>query len=501
MINNILSLLIWVPIFSGLAILFYNKKDNFLNTYNIFINFLILVLSIFLLINFDQKDSSFQFVEKKEWITSLNIEYFLGIDGISALLIVLNTIIFFIVSIYNSTLNIKKSNQYYASFLIANGLTIGVFSSLDAILFYIFFEALLIPMFLIIGIWGGVDRVYASIKFFIYTFFGSVLLLIALIYINSQISSFSVLSFYDSKFSIKEQEWLFIAMAIAFAIKIPMFPFHTWLPDAHVQAPTSGSVVLAAILLKVGAYGFIRYVLPVVPIGAMSFNVYFIILSLVAIAYVGIVAISQNDMKKLIAYSSISHMGFVTLGFFIIFNLFNNSLNNGDIIISLSGSMYQIISHGFISAALFICVGSIYDRYKTKQISDLSGLLNQMPVYSWFFLFFALANCGLPGTSSFVGELLIIVSSFKVNFAYAFIASSTLIISAIYSLWLIKRVIYGEIKIKVDNCNYIDANITEKFILYILALIIIILGVYPDYIMSFMNMSLQNISANIIIKL
>ena len=501
MINNILSLLIWVPIFSGLAILFYNKKENYLNAYNIFINFFILILSILLLINFDQKDSSFQFIEKKEWITSLNIEYFLGIDGISALLIVLNTIIFFIVSIYNSTLNIKKSNQYYASFLIANGLTIGVFSSLDAILFYIFFEALLIPMFLIIGIWGGVDRVYASIKFFIYTFFGSVLLLIALIYINSQISSFSVLSFYDSNFSIKEQEWLFIAMAIAFAIKIPMFPFHTWLPDAHVQAPTSGSVVLAAILLKVGAYGFIRYVLPVVPIGAMSFNVYFIILSLIAIAYVGIVAISQNDMKKLIAYSSISHMGFVTLGFFIIFNLFNNSLNNGDIIISLSGSMYQIISHGFISAALFICVGSIYDRYKTKQISDLSGLLNQMPVYSWFFLFFALANCGLPGTSSFVGELLIIVSSFKVNFAYAFIASSTLIISAIYSLWLIKRVIYGDIKIKVDNCNYIDANITEKFILYILALIIIILGVYPDYIMSFMNMSLQNISSNIIIKL
>lgn len=501
MINNILSLLIWVPIFSGLAILFYNKKENYLNAYNIFINFFILILSILLLINFDQKDSSFQFIEKKEWITSLNIEYFLGIDGISALLIVLNTIIFFIVSIYNSTLNIKKSNQYYASFLIANGLTIGVFSSLDAILFYIFFEALLIPMFLIIGIWGGADRVYASIKFFIYTFFGSVLLLIALIYINSQISSFSVLSFYDSNFSIKEQEWLFIAMAIAFAIKIPMFPFHTWLPDAHVQAPTSGSVVLAAILLKVGAYGFIRYVLPVVPIGAMSFNVYFIILSLIAIAYVGIVAISQNDMKKLIAYSSISHMGFVTLGFFIIFNLFNNSLNNGDIIISLSGSMYQIISHGFISAALFICVGSIYDRYKTKQISDLSGLLNQMPVYSWFFLFFALANCGLPGTSSFVGELLIIVSSFKVNFAYAFIASSTLIISAIYSLWLIKRVIYGDIKIKVDNCNYIDANITEKFILYILALIIIILGVYPDYIMSFMNMSLQNISSNIIIKL
>ena len=499
MINNILSLLIWAPIFSGLLILIFNKKDNFLNLYSIFINFFIFLISIFLLINFDQNASGFQFIETKDWIPSLNIQYFLGIDGVSTLLIALNAIIFFIVSIYNSTLVIEKRNQYYASFLIANGLTIGVFSALDAILFYIFFEALLIPMFLIIGIWGGFDRIYASIKFFIYTFFGSVLLLIALIYINSQISSFSVLSFYDAKFTLKEEEWLFLAMAIAFAIKIPMFPFHTWLPDAHVQAPTSGSVILAAILLKVGAYGFIRYVLPVVPTGAMSFDIYFIILSLIAIAYVGMVAISQNDMKKLIAYSSISHMGFVTLGFFIIFNLFDNSLNSEDMIISLSGSMYQIISHGFISAALFICVGSIYDRYKTKQISDLSGLLNQMPVYSWFFLFFALANCGLPGTSSFVGELLIIVSSFKANFIFAFIASSTLVISAIYSLWLVKRVIYGEIKIKIDS--NIDANNIEKFILYLLALIVIIMGVYPDYIMSFMNMSLQNISENIIIKL
>jgi NADH-quinone oxidoreductase subunit M len=278
-----------------------------------------------------------------------------------------------------------------------------------------------------------------------------------------------------------------------------MFPFHTWLPDAHVQAPTSGSVVLAAILLKVGAYGFIRYVLPVVPIGAMSLDIYFIILSLIAIAYVGLIAITQNDMKKLIAYSSISHMGFVTLGFFIIFQLFEKTSNVDDLIISLSGSLYQIISHGFVSASLFICVGSIYDRYKTKKISDLSGLLNQMPVYSWFFLFFALANCGLPGTSSFVGELLIIISSFKANFIYAFISSSTLIISAFYSLWLVKRVIYGEIKIDLDK--NIDANNLEKLILFTLALIIIILGIYPDFIMNFMNTSLRHISETIIFKL
>jgi len=498
MIDNILSALIWIPIISGLLILFYNNKNSYLNIINISINLFVFILSILLLVSFNKNISDFQFIENFNWIPSLNIFYYLGVDAISVLLIVLNTLIFFIVSLYNSTLKIKKRTHYYASFLIANGLTIGVFSAIDAILFYIFFEALLIPMFLIIGIWGGSNRIYATVKFFIYTFLGSILLLISFIYINSQISSFNILTIYDANFSLKEQEWLFIAMAIAFAVKIPMFPFHTWLPDAHVEAPTSGSVILAAILLKVGAYGFIRYVIPVVPLGALSFDIYFIILSIIAIVYVGIVAITQDDMKKLIAYSSISHMGFVTLGFFIIFQLFENTSSYEDIVISLSGSMYQILSHGFISAALFICVGSIYDRYKTKKISDLGGLINQMPIYSWFFVFFALANCGLPGTSSFVGELIIIISSFKANFLYAFFASTTLIVSAFYSLWLVKRVIYGEINIEGE---YIDANFIEKVILALLALIVLILGIYPDYLMMFMNSTLENMTNNILTRL
>lgn len=498
MIDNILSALIWIPIISGLLILFYNNKHSYLNMINISINLFVFILSILLLVSFNKNISDFQFIENFNWIPSLNIFYYLGVDAISVLLIVLNTLIFFIVSLYNSTLKIKKRTHYYASFLIANGLTIGVFSAIDAILFYIFFEALLIPMFLIIGIWGGSNRIYATVKFFIYTFLGSILLLISFIYINSQISSFNILTIYDANFSLKEQEWLFIAMAIAFAIKIPMFPFHTWLPDAHVEAPTSGSVILAAILLKVGAYGFIRYVIPVVPLGALSFDIYFIILSIIAIVYVGMVAITQDDMKKLIAYSSISHMGFVTLGFFIIFQLFENTSSYEDIVISLSGSMYQILSHGFISAALFICAGSIYDRYKTKKISDLGGIINQMPIYSWFFVFFALANCGLPGTSSFVGELIIIISSFKANFLYAFFASTTLIVSAFYSLWLVKRVIYGEINIEGE---YIDANFLEKVILALLALIVLILGIYPDYLMMFMNSTLENMTNNILTRL
>ncbi len=500
MINNILSFIIWTPIIFGLLMLFYDNKSSFLNITNILVNGFVFILSLFLLFNFNSDTSDFQFVENFLWIPTLNIYYFLGIDAISILLIILNTAIFLIVALYNSTLcNIKKRNQYYSSFLIANGLTIGVFSSLDAILFYIFFEALIIPMFVIIGIWGGSNRIYASIKFFIYTFFGSVLLLLSFIYINSSISSFNVISFHEARFSASEQNWLFIAMAISFAIKVPMFPFHTWLPDAHVEAPTSGSVILAAILLKVGAYGFIRYVIPVVPLGVLNYDTYFIILSLIGIVYAGLVAIAQDNMKKLIAYSSISHMGFVTLAFFIIFQLFENTSSKNDIVISLSGSIYQIISHGFISAALFICVGSIYDKYKTMKIDSLGGLLNQIPIYSWFFVFFSLANCGLPGMSSFVGELLIIISAFKANFYYSLFASSALLISAVYSLSLMKRVVFGEIKIASDEI--IDANLLEKILLFVLALIILILGVYPDYIMNFMSPTLENMTEIIIKKI
>jgi len=373
--------------------------------------------------------------------------------------------------------------------LIMEGIINGVFAAQDAMLFYIFFEAMLIPMFLIIGIWGGPNRVYATIKFFIYTFFGSVFMLIALIYLYMKGGSFAIADMAQLSLSMTEQTWIFFAFLLAFAVKIPMFPVHTWLPDAHVEAPTAGSVVLAAIMLKIGGYGFLRFSLPITPDASSELAGFIIALSLIAIVYIGLIAMVQKDMKKLIAYSSISHMGFVTLGIFIAFALVTK---NADSNMALEGAMLQMVSHGFISAALFLCVGVLYDRMHTRMIRDYGGVINTMPLFGAFFVFFAMSNAGLPGTSGFVGEFMIILSSFQANFWFAFLAALTLIFGAAYSLWMVKRVIFGEVKNEAVS-QLTDITKRESFILAVLAIAVLFLGVYPEPLIDVMRVSVEHL--------
>lgn len=498
--NILLSVLIWLPIFVGIIFLFLKRYSSLLGLVNILFNFIIFLISIKLLYDFDNSITSFQFYSKTPWFQQLGINYEIGLDVFSVSLVLLNCFIGLIISLFNFSSNVYKNEKYIGLFLICIGITNGVFIALDAILFYIFFEILLVPMFLIIGRWGSELRIFAAIKFFIYTFLGSIFLLISFIYIYQSIGSFSVEDFQNSYFNYNEQKWLFIAMAFAFAIKIPMFPVHTWLPDAHVQAPTSGSVFLAAILLKIGAFGILRYVLPVVPIGAMEFSYVMIILSLIAIVYIGLVALTQSDMKKLIAFSSISHMGFVTLGFFLLFGVYENTNEVSDATISLNGSFYQVISHGLVSAALFICVGIIYEKFKSKNILSVNGIINVVPKLSWLFVFFCLANCGLPGTSSFVGELLIIISSYKYSLVTSIITATTLVISAGYSLWMVKRVIFGNYSYKDKNLEIHDCDITQLIILGILVLMVIYFGVYPSLLIEFLTPGLEHLSESIISK-
>ncbi len=489
----ILSVLIWLPIVSGIAVLMLGERyARQLALASAVITFLI---SLRIYFGFDVSTAQMQFTEQFAWLPAFNINYLLGVDGISMPLVLLTTFINIIVIISAWVVIKDRVAMYLGSFLVMTGLMIGVFCALDSILFYIFFEATLIPMFLIIGIWGGPNRVYATIKFFLYTFLGSVFMLVSLIYMYRVGGSFSVLDLHQIKLDEQQQLFIFLAFLIAFAVKIPMWPVHTWLPDAHVEAPTAGSAVLAAIMLKMGGYGFLRFSLPITPDASSRLDGLMIFLSLVAVVYIGFVALAQRDMKKLIAYSSISHMGFVTLGIFIAFRLIANG-DTSHVALGIEGAMIQMISHGFISAAMFLCVGVMYDRVHSREIADYGGVVNTMPVFASFMVFFALANAGLPGTSGFVGEFMVILASFKANFWFAFLAATTLILGAAYTLWMIKRVLFGEIaNAKVAALE--DIGQREFIMLALLAVFVLLLGVWPDVVAHVMHASVENLVQHI----
>ena len=493
--QHLLSILIWLPIIGGAALIVIgddndstSSRAGLMRIVALAISVVTFLFSVGLYVGFDNAATGMQFTEKMPWVASLNVFYSLGVDGISAPLILLTTFITPLVVISSWDTIKSRPAQYFAAFLILEGLMVGVFSALDALLFYVFWESMLIPMFLIIGIWGGARRVYATLKFFLYTFLGSVLMLVAFIYLYGQTGSFDLFGFIDAPLTLGAQKYIFIAFLLAFAVKVPMWPVHTWLPDAHVEAPTGGSVILAAIMLKMGGYGFVRLSLPIVPDGSEYFSGMMIALSLIAVVYIGFVALMQKDMKKLIAYSSIAHMGFVTLGLFILWS-FDGGMGAG---LGITGGLIQMISHGLISGAMFLCVGVLYDRMHSREISDYGGVANTMPVYAAFMVLFAMANAGLPGTSGFVGEFMVIIASFKANFWYAFLAAGTLILGAAYTLWMVKRVIYGEVA--NDNVAALkDLNSREFIVLAILAVSVLLVGLWPAPLVDMMSVTVEQL--------
>ena len=492
----LLSLVIWVPIIGGILVLATgnDKQAPIARWLALVISILTFLLSIPLWTEFAIGTADMQFVERsaEPWISRFDIYYHLGIDGISLPLIMLTTFSTVIVVIAGWEVITQRVAQYMASFLIMEGLMVGVFSSLDAALFYVFWEAMLIPMFIIIGIWGGPRRVYATLKFFLYTFFGSVFMLVALLYLYFQSGSFAILDYHQYPIALTAQILIFVAFLLAFAVKVPMWPVHTWLPDAHVEAPTGGSVILAAIMLKLGGYGFLRFSLPITPDASRELDWLMITLSLIAVVYIGFVALVQRDMKKLIAYSSISHMGFVTLGFFIAYRIQANTGELTGAVMGLEGGMVQMISHGFISGAMFLAVGVLYDRLHSREIKDYGGVANTMPMFAAFAVFFAMANAGLPGTSGFVGEFMVILSSFKANFWFAFLAGTTLILGAAYTLWMIKRVIYGEVA-NENVAALTDMNKREFLFMFLLAIMVLLIGIWPAPLLEVMEASADNL--------
>ena len=485
---GLLSLAIWLPIAAGVLILATGGDDKSADgqrTLALLGAVLGFLVTLPLWTGFDSATSAMQFVEIAEWVPQFNIHYRLGVDGISMPFILLNSFTTLLVVLAGWAVIKERTGQYMAAFLIQSGLLNGVFAALDGVLFYVFFEAMLIPLYLIIGMWGGPNRVYAAIKFFLYTLLGSLLMLVSLLYLYFQSGgSFEILAWHRVPLGMTAQTLMFIAFFFAFAVKVPMWPVHTWLPDAHVEAPTGGSVVLAAITLKVGAYGFLRFILPILPDASHEYAYVIVTLSLIAVVYIGLVALVQSDMKKLIAYSSIAHMGFVTLGFF----LFNP--------LGIEGGLIQMISHGFISAAMFLCVGVMYDRVHSRQIADYGGVANTMPRFAAFFMLFAMANAGLPATSGFVGEFMVILGAVQVNFWWAFLAATTLIFGAAYTLWMYKRVVFGPVGNEhVAEMKDIDSR--EFVVLGLLAICVLGMGLYPLPFTEVMHTSVDNLLAHV----
>ncbi len=490
-----LSILIWFPIAAGILILALGSTEKGVRLGKIVAlvaSTATFILSLQLYSGFDIDTSNMQFIERFQWITHFNAYYHVGLDGISLPLVLLTTFLTPLVVIAGWEVIELRPSQYFAAFLFLEGMMIGVFSSLDGLLFYVFWEAMLIPMFIIIGVWGGERRIYATVKFFLYTFLGSVFMLVALIYMYLQAGTYEITSFHELPLNMREQTLIFFALLLAFAVKVPMWPVHTWLPDAHVEAPTGGSVMLAAVLLKMGGYGFVRFSLPITPDASQYFAGLMISLSLIAIIYISFVALAQQDMKKLIAYSSIAHMGFVTLGFFVVFVIAENAMGGEGARLALQGGMVQMISHGLISGALFLCVGVMYDRLHSRQIDAYGGLANTMPKFAALMVFFALANAGLPGTSGFVGEFLVILGSFQASIWLAFLAATILILGAAYTLWLVKRVVFGEVG-NEGVASLQDIGPREYFMLVVLAIAVLFLGVWPAPLMDLMEQTLGHL--------